>query len=77
MLEIRDLHVRFNNRDRDAVGGISFTIRDGEILGLVGMVQANKHKDTHNTNPGRICSIIGFILSLINHILGIVLLFVL
>ena len=36
MLEIRDLHVRFNNRNRDAVNGISFTIHDGEILGLVG-----------------------------------------
>ena len=36
MLEVRDLHVRFHNRDRDAVGGISFQIADGEILGLVG-----------------------------------------
>ncbi len=36
MLEVRNLHVRFNNRNRDAVGGISFTIGDGEIVGLVG-----------------------------------------
>ena len=36
MLEVKDLHVRFNNRDREAVGGISFTIGEGEILGLVG-----------------------------------------
>jgi len=36
MLEIRDLHVKFHNRDREAVGGISLTIHDGEILGLVG-----------------------------------------
>ena len=36
MLEVKDLHVRFHNRDRDAVGGISFGIADGEILGLVG-----------------------------------------
>lgn len=36
MLEVKDLHVRFHNRDRDAVGGISFRIADGEILGLVG-----------------------------------------
>ena len=36
MLEIRDLHVKFNNRDREAVGGISLTINDGEIVGLVG-----------------------------------------
>ncbi len=36
MLEIRDLHVRFAGRDRDAVAGISLTIGDGEIVGLVG-----------------------------------------
>lgn len=36
MLEIRDLHVKFNNREREAVAGISLTIHDGEIVGLVG-----------------------------------------
>ncbi|MBQ2061282.1 MAG: ABC transporter ATP-binding protein [Oscillospiraceae bacterium] len=36
MLEIRDLHVKFHNRDREAVAGISLTIHDGEIMGLVG-----------------------------------------
>ncbi len=36
MLEIRDLHVRFHDRDREAVGGISLTIGDGEMVGLVG-----------------------------------------
>ena len=36
MLEIRDLHVKFHNRDREAVGGVSLTIHDGEIVGLVG-----------------------------------------
>ena len=36
MLEIRDLHVKFHNRDREAVAGISLTIADGEIVGLVG-----------------------------------------
>ena len=36
MLEVRDLHVKFHNRDREAVAGVSFTLRDGEILGLVG-----------------------------------------
>ena len=36
MLEVRNLHVQFHNRCREAVGGISFTILNGEILGLVG-----------------------------------------
>ena len=36
MLEVRDLHVKFHNRDREAVAGVSFKLNDGEILGLVG-----------------------------------------
>ena len=36
MLEIKDLHVKFHNRDREAVSGVSLTIEEGEILGLVG-----------------------------------------
>ncbi len=36
MLEIHDLHVKFHNRDREAVAGISLSIADGEIVGLVG-----------------------------------------
>ena len=36
MLEIRDLHVKFHNRNREAVSALSLTIADGEILGLVG-----------------------------------------
>lgn len=36
MIEIRDLHVKFNDSTREAVGGIDLTIRDGEIVGLVG-----------------------------------------
>jgi len=36
MLEIRDLHVKFYTRSREAVGGVSLAISDGEILGLVG-----------------------------------------
>ena len=36
MLEIRDLHVKFHSREREAVAGISLTIPDGDILGLVG-----------------------------------------
>ena len=35
MLEIQNLHVKFHNRDREAVSGVSLTIQDGEILGLV------------------------------------------
>lgn len=36
MLEIRDLHVKFHTRDREAVAGLSLSIQDGEIVGLVG-----------------------------------------
>lgn len=36
MLEINNLRVRFHNRNRDAVSGISLHIEDGEIMGLVG-----------------------------------------
>ena len=42
MLEIRDLHVKFNNRDREAVGGITLEIRDGEIVGLAGQSGSGK-----------------------------------
>lgn len=36
MLEIHDLHIKFHNRDREAVSGMNLTIGDGEIVGLVG-----------------------------------------
>lgn len=36
MLEIQDLHVRFHNRDQEAVAGVSLSIGPGEIVGLVG-----------------------------------------
>jgi len=36
MLEIQDLRVRFLNRDREAVAGVSLSIGAGEIVGLVG-----------------------------------------
>lgn len=36
MLTIRDLHVKFHSRDREAVAGLNLTIHDGEIVGLVG-----------------------------------------
>ncbi len=42
MLELRDLHVKFKNRDREAVGGISLTIHDGEIVGLGGISGSGK-----------------------------------
>ena len=34
MLEVRDLHVKFHNRDREAVAGITFTIEDGLVCGI-------------------------------------------
>ncbi len=36
MLELKDLHVKFNDSTREAVGGIDLTIADGEVVGLVG-----------------------------------------
>ena len=42
MLEIRDLHVKFHTRDREAVAGLSLSIQDGEIVGLVGESGAGK-----------------------------------
>ena len=36
MLSVRNLHVQFPTRDREAVRGVSFEVEDGEILGLVG-----------------------------------------
>ena len=36
MLTIENLHVKFHNRAREAVAGVSLSIADGEILGLVG-----------------------------------------
>ena len=36
MLEIKDLHIRFYNMERDAVDGVNLSIEDGEIMGLVG-----------------------------------------
>ncbi|MBR6951720.1 MAG: ABC transporter ATP-binding protein [Oscillospiraceae bacterium] len=36
MLEVNDLHIHFHGRDHDSVSGVSFSIRSGEIVGLVG-----------------------------------------
>ena len=36
MLEVNDLHIHFHGRDHDSVRGVTFSIRSGEIVGLVG-----------------------------------------
>ena len=36
LLSIDDLRVKFHNRDREAVAGVSLSIGQGEIVGLVG-----------------------------------------
>ena len=43
----------------------------GWILGIVGIVINNKHKDEYNTTAGFILSIIGLVLSILNSILGV------
>lgn len=40
MLEIQDLHVKFHNRDREAVSGVSLTIQDGRNFGSGGRILA-------------------------------------
>ena len=43
----------------------------GWILGIVGIVINNKHKDEYNTSAGLTLSIIGLVLSILNSILGV------
>ena len=65
MLEIRDLHVKFHNRDRDAVSGVSLTIGDGEIVGLVGESGSGKTVTAMSIAgllPRKQCSLSGDIL---------------
>ena len=65
MLVVRDLHVKFHTRDREAVAGISFTIEDGEILGLVGESGSGKSVTAMSIAgllPRRQCSCQGDIL---------------
>ena len=47
----------------------------GWVLGIVGIVINNKHKDEYNTKAGLILSIIGLVLSILNSILGVYLSF--
>ena len=47
----------------------------GWILGIVGIVINNKHKDEYNTTAGFTLSIIGLVLSILNSILGVYLSF--
>lgn len=43
----------------------------GEILGIIGIVQASRKRKNYNTKAALICSIIGLVLAVGNHILGI------
>ena len=47
----------------------------GWVLGIVGIVINNKHKDEYNTTAGFTLSIIGLVLSILNSILGVYLSF--
>lgn len=43
----------------------------GEILGIIGIVLASRKRREYNTKAALVCSIIGLILAIGNHILGI------
>ena len=48
----------------------------GEVLGIIGIVLACKHRKEMNTKAALVCSIIGLVVSFVNHILAILLLMV-
>ena len=45
----------------------------GWILGIVGIVINSKNKATHNTTAGFVLSIVGLVLSILNSLLGVLL----
>ena len=42
----------------------------GEVLGIIGIVLARRNCKEKNTKAALVCSIIGLVLAVINHILG-------
>lgn len=43
----------------------------GDILSIVGIVMSVRKRKTHNTKVGLICSIVGLVLALGNHVLSV------
>lgn len=50
--------------------GLLFAL-SGWILGIVGIVINNKHKEEYDTKTGLTLSIVGLVLSILNSILGV------
>ena len=46
----------------------------GEVLGIIGLVQACSKRKEYNTKAALICSIIGLVLVVVNQIVGILML---
>lgn len=46
----------------------------GEVLGIIGIVQARRNRQENDTKAALICSIIGLVLSATNHIMSILML---
>ena len=43
----------------------------GEVLGIIGIVMASRQREEYNTKAALICSIIGLVVAVVNHVLGI------